>query len=98
MAKEKVKLTVTMDNLTVPQALALSAMFKYWEQCGKWGMTREVGFYVDGDGNFRPNIEMQSDVELPTLTKELEDIAVARDRGGDRLYDYDTIAGILRGD
>lgn len=91
MIKEKVNLTVKM-NVTIPQALALKAMFNYWNQCGNWGMTRQVGFYVDGDGNFQPKCEVTCDKEIPELTEELAKLAISIDSQGDRLYDFDSIA------
>lgn len=91
MNKQKVNLTVTM-NVTIPQALALKAMFEYWNQLGNWGSSREVAFYVDGDGNFQPKCEVTTDVELPELTDELRQLAITLDDDGDRLYDCDSIS------
>lgn len=87
---ETVNLTVSM-KITVPQALALKAMFEYWNQLSNLGSSREVAFYVDGDGNFHPQCEVTTDVELPELTDELKKIIVRRDVNGSRLYDYDGV-------
>jgi hypothetical protein len=87
---EIVNLTVSM-KVTVPQALALKAMFEYWNQLSNLGSSREVAFYVDGDGNFHPQCEVTTDVELPELTDELKKIIVRRDVNGSRLYDYDGV-------
>lgn len=86
----KIKMNVEM-SVTVPQALALQAMFNYWTQCGNWGMSREVGFYVDGDGNFQPNCNISFSESVPKLTKELIDASIAHEDGGDRLYDFDGV-------
>lgn len=91
---KKVKLTVEME-VTIPQALALQAMFNYWNDLSILGSSREVGFYVDGDGDFHPNcnISFLGDAKVPKLTKELAKIAVVSEDGsGNRIYDYDFIA------
>ncbi len=88
---KKIKLTVEMD-VTVAQALALKAMFGCWNSYASMGSSRRVGFYVDGDGDFHPNCKITTSEELPELTKEMEEAAVVRDIGGDRVYDYDPIA------
>ncbi len=43
-------------DVTPPQALALQEMFKFWNQLASLGGSRYVAFYVDGDGNFKPNV------------------------------------------
>ena len=90
---DRIKMKIEME-VTVPQALALQSMFKYWNYLGNVGSSREVAFYVDGDGNFKPrsNISFESDVDLPKLTDEMEKISIVKDKGGDRTYDYDPIA------
>lgn len=87
---ETVNLTVSM-KVTIPQALALKAMFEYWNQLSNLGSSREVAFYVDGDGNFHPQCKVTTDVELPELTEVLKKIIVRRDVNGSRLYDYDGV-------
>jgi hypothetical protein len=91
---ETVNLTVSM-KVTIPQALALKAMFEYWNQLSNLGSSREVAFYVDGDGNFHPQCKVTTDVELPELTDELKKLPVKRDNNGSRLYDYDNLAWYL---
>lgn len=46
---------------------------------------------MDGDGNFHPQCEVTTDVELPELTDELKKIIICRDVNGSRLYDYDGV-------
>ena len=62
--KDRIDMTITLPDLTQAQAIALHAMFQYWALMGSWGCSRMVGFYVDGDGNFRikPRIEFSSDI------------------------------------
>lgn len=86
---ERVNLTVTM-NVTVPQALTLQAMFEYWNTLASMGSSRMVTFYADGDGDFRPECKVSTDVPLPELTDELRNMA-AKDANGDHFYDYDNI-------
>ena len=94
---EKIKMTIDMQ-VTVPQALALQAMFKYWDHLASAGGSRTVAYNVDGDGNFKPKCNVSFDRDIPELTKEMEELAVVRDSGGDRVYDFDPIAWHLRKD
>lgn len=89
------KLTVEMQ-VTIPQALALTAMFKYWNTLSSWGASREVGFFVDGDGNFHPKCEVTTDKPIPELTEEMRKAAVVKEWDDNRVYDYDPIAAMLR--
>src|SRR5271167_4284671 len=94
---ERLKMTVELD-VTVPQALALQAMFKHWNRLASWGSSRMIAFYVDGDGNFKPNCQMKFSEELPELTEELEHAAVCNPQelnnngSGDLKFDFDPIA------
>lgn len=90
--EKKVKLTIEFDGLTVPQALSLKAFFDYWEYLSAIGSSREVGFFVDGDGNFRSKPKVTCDQELPELTDELKELPVVKDHQGNRVYDFDPVA------
>jgi len=95
--KENDKITMYVKMEVKPaQALALQAMFGYWNQLSGLGGSRKVGFYVDGDGDFHPNVQISFDpgipVELPELTPELREAAIIEDNDGDRTYDYDPVA------
>lgn len=69
---DKIKMTVEME-VTPSQALALEAFFKTWNSLSVRGCSRYVGFYVDGDGNFKPKCNISYDKELPCeLTDEIE--------------------------
>ncbi len=91
---EKVKLTVTME-VTAAQAYALTAMFSYWTFCGKAGMSRDVAFRVDGDGNFQPNCNIKTDPELPLMPKDQINKSVVWEDGGNCAYDFDPIGWSL---
>lgn len=93
---ERLTMTVKMQ-VTPAQALALKAMFKYWNWLGSAGSSRNVGFHCDGDGNFQPRCEFEFSEAVPDLTPELERAAVVSDKHGDRIYDFDPIAWRMRG-
>lgn len=93
---ERIEMNVTMQ-VTVPQALALQAMFKHWNRLASWGSSRMVAFYVDGDGNFKPKCEWKYSSQVPELTEELEKLSlVSNDEHGKIEFDFDPIAGRLR--
>jgi len=91
---DRIKMTVEME-VTEPQALALQAMFKYWDRLASIGSSRFVGFYVDGDGNFKPKTSISYSTPIRTLTPEMEEAAVVEDEGGDRKYDFDPVAWMV---
>ena len=95
-------MVVKMD-VTIPQALALQAMFAHWNRLAGMGASREVAFYADGDGNFHPNCEVSYSEELGFTKEEWDELhQLARvyyeDSGKDRfnepmaLFDFDSIA------
>lgn len=79
-------------EVTIPQGLALQAMFEYWNLLSSLGGSRKVGFYADGDGNFHPKCSIKFDGDIPELTDELRQIAIVKDDNGNRIYDFDPIA------
>jgi len=85
------KMIVEM-KVTIPQGLSLQAMFEYWNFLSNIGSSRNIGFYVDGDGNFHPNCQIKFDTEIPKLTDELRKIAVVKEYDGNRIYGFDPIA------
>ena len=90
---KKLDLTVKFKGVTEAQAVALRSMFKYWEHLGGVGSSRRVAFFCDGDGNFRPKVSFESSEDiLPSMIKELDELAVVEDDNGHRLYDFDSIA------
>lgn len=64
--RDEVSLTVTFERLTEPQAIALSRMFEQWGKHGRFGASRWVSFYVDGDGAFHPSIDVTAFDSLVT--------------------------------
>lgn len=69
-------INVTMKNRWVPHFLS---MLKYFQYLGGVGSSRQVTFYADGDGDFRPKFEW--DKELDSSAKP------AKESNGDRYYD-----------
>ena len=98
----KIEMTITLD-VTIPQAVALQAMFEHWNSLSSMGASRQVSFYVDGDGNFHTHAKCKFSEEVPELDTHLKDLAELSDEssGKDRFgnpmvsFDYDSIAWYL---
>jgi hypothetical protein len=88
---DKIKMRVEME-VTKPQAVALQAMFTYWNQLSSMGSSRNVTFFVDGDGNFHPKCDVSFSKRMPLLTSKIAEMAVVEDNDGNRKYDYDLLA------
>ena len=92
---DRIEMTVKMQ-VTHAQGLALQAMFKHWNLLAGWGSSRDISFYVDGDGNFHPDCKISFDGEIPELTEEIEESAIVSGKHtGDLKYDFDAIAWML---
>jgi hypothetical protein len=87
---------IIIRNLTKPQALAIEEMLAWWQRLGSWGSSRNVTFFADGDGNFRPQITV--DGRKPEFKgSELCGEKTFRPKdGGDINIDFDPIAWALR--
>ena len=73
----KFTIEVDMPDRWVPQFLG---MLKYMQVLGALGGSREIKFYSDGDGDFRPTFEW--DEELPINIEGASD-----DGNGNRFFD-----------
>lgn len=51
MARKTITITAEMEERWVPQFVGL---LEHMEYLGKVGSSRMLGFYADGDGDFRP--------------------------------------------
>ena len=51
-------INVKISNITEAQAIALEDMFSTWIYLGIIGSSKWTCFFADGDGNFRPKIEV----------------------------------------
>ena len=94
---DKIKITIEME-VTEPQALALRAMFEHWTFLGNIGSSRKIGFFVDGGGDFRPTCKISFAGNVRPLTDSVRRIAGQKKESsyGDRTFDYDEIAGLIR--
>jgi len=89
-------MTVTFE-VTEAQKIALEDMFATWNDLGRIGSSRWTNFYADGDGNFKPNVQVNG--KLAENTKLLEEKEVwtgGEFANGDYHIDFDTIAWRLR--
>lgn len=101
---DKIKFTVSMD-VNISQAIALKAFFDEWTKLGKQGSSRYVGFYVDGDGDFKPNCEVNFENMEQYSDNKFQEMALIYDgRKSDytapsttsiELFDFDNIAWYL---
>lgn len=95
----RIEMTVTL-NVTVPQALALQAMFDHWNSLSSTGSSRHVSFYVDGDGNFHTHAKCKFSEEIPELDNHLRELAELSDENSGKdvqgspmaSFDFDAIA------
>ena len=92
---KRIKMTVDME-VTVPQALALQAMFEHWNRLSSMGSSRYIAFFVDGDGNFHPHCQIKFSEEVPELTDVLRDRAMGNKVLAEVGFDFDPIAWSLR--
>lgn len=93
---KRIKMTVELD-VTIPQAVALTAMFKHWNHLSSIGSTRAISFLVDGDGNFHPNAVCSTSEVIPEVTEELAELSriegdVGKRSKDDYIYDFDGVA------
>ncbi len=91
---DKIKMTVEME-VTEAQALTLQAMFRCWNSYGHTGMSRNVGFFVDGDGNFHPKCKVSFDGDVRELTQDMIEKSIVKERDGNLLFDYDPVAWMI---
>lgn len=93
---KRIKMIVELD-VTVPQGVALTAMFEHWNYLSNVGSSKPIAFFVDGDGNFHPNAVVSTSEEIPELTEELAELSriegdVGKRSKEDYVYDFEGIA------
>ena len=88
---ERIEMTVKMQ-VTEAQALTLQAMFNHWNFLARIGGSRMVGFYVDGDGNFKPKCEVSFSEPICELDDELTKLSGQLDNNRNLNFDFDSIA------
>jgi hypothetical protein len=69
---EKVTLNVTISNIDKSTADDFLKMFAFMEWCGNVGTARTMRGFFDGDGHFRPSIEVEG-VDLKKIDMGLKD-------------------------
>lgn len=69
------------------------SMLKYMEKCGKDGHSELIGFYSDGDGDFRPEFKFDVDFEKTKGIKQNELI----DRHKNDYYKIETARCLVPG-
>jgi len=75
---DKVTLNVTISNIDQETANDFLTMFAFMEWCGNVGTARTMRAFFDGDGHFRPKIEVAGhdlhDIEIkePTDNKQID--------------------------
>jgi len=95
MSKERLKVTIEIDNLTKAQKIALEDMLATWMFLGNIGSSRWTSFFADGDGNFRPKILVNG--EKPKYTDLIDEkMKWPTGRHGSYGIDFDWIAWKLR--
>lgn len=92
MSEYDKSLTVTFDGLDEAQALALQSMFEVWSSYTTLGASRLVSYFVDGDGHFSPDIEIEKSDDVRELTDTLKEAAEPETNK----FDHDGVAWKLR--
>ena len=79
------KIEVTMNERWVDD---FCSMLHYMESCGNMGHSSMVGFYADGDGDFRPKFKIEREynekkgfLEKDMKEREMPEIEVFFDAG-----------------
>ena len=82
MADKTFNIKVTMNERWIDD---FCSMFSYMQKCGEVGHSSIVGFYSDGDGDFRPKFEIDKAYELKygyhSEDKKLPELEVIFDAG-----------------
>lgn len=68
----KITLNVTISNIDQSTANDFLKMFAFMEYCGNVGTTRTMRGFLDGDGHFRPKINVEG-VDLKNIDLGLTD-------------------------
>ena len=87
---KKIKMTIKMD-VTIPQGLALQAMFEDWNLHSSIGKSKRISFFCDGDGTFHPNCKIMFNKKMPLLTDKLRKLTIVKNTHQEIVYDSDPI-------
>ena len=96
---ERRSLRIKIDNLTGPQAKSIEDLLHQWVALGNLGSSRWTAFFADGDGNFRPKINVNG-TRPESSGKGRWETVTFKDGGADEFYiiDFDWIAWAERPD
>ena len=86
-------MSVRIENVTEAQAIAIESLLATWMSLGRMGGSRWTAFYADGDGNFRPRIEVDGHEARHT------DLIPAKGgywKGDEYRIDFDIVSRLLR--
>lgn len=61
MADKTITIKATMEERWVNE---FCSFLEYIESCGRRGHSAAVGFYADGDGDFHPKFEVDTEYEI----------------------------------
>jgi len=100
------KITMNVKlQVTISQAVAMKEMFERWNFLSNIGSSRHVSFFVDGDGNFHPKVEITFSEGMPDFTEEQKEIIkqraanenteIVKIEKGNK-FDFDNIGWYLR--
>ena len=80
MEKNRIKMIVEIDNLTIAQAVGLKTLFREFESFGKMGHSDWISFFADGDGDFRPKVECFTSSVIPNISREIYNTVEVSDK------------------
>lgn len=90
------RLTIILDHISVPQAIAFKKFFEFMQTTGQVGSSRWAAYFADGDGDFKPKIvAFYHDKTLAESEKKMQIIEHIKDEEVIGI-DYDSIAWELR--
>lgn len=87
-------LTINFKDVSKAQAITLVKMAKIMEWCGHVGTSRNVTFFADGDGDFRPTVTYEATEDISYTEKLSTDLEImeAQENHNDFKLDYDDVA------
>ena len=94
MKKEKFTLNIKIKNVTAAQAVAIESYLSMWQTLGGLGSSRWTSFFADGDGNFRPKVEVNGRVAQHTAILDKDQVW----DGNQYKIDFDSIAWVFHDD
>lgn len=95
----KTNLTININNITMPQSLAIQDLLATWQNLGILTTSKWTSFYADGGADFNPIIKINGNpieyVPLDIISEEKRQLMWTNDEY--RII-YDDIAWRMQGD